>query len=164
MAKPVEKPAPQEAQQEAAPAAGPAPPATEAPPVRTNLPVATPPQPPERVPSAIAPGMVATNGIIMLLLVLVMIIALCKVFTKAGEAWWKAIIPVYNLFVLAGISGKPMWWGFLMLVPIVNIPIYFIIHIELARRFGQGVAFGLGLALVGFVFFPLLAFGNYEYS
>jgi hypothetical protein len=57
-----------------------------------------------------------------------------------------------------------MWWGFLMLIPIVNIPVVFIIHIALARRFGQGVAFGLGLALVGFVFFPLLAFGKYEYS
>jgi hypothetical protein len=160
------KPAPPEPAQQAAPAPAPepAPPATEAPPVRENLPVAQPPVLPERMPSALSPGIGSANGIIMLLLAIVMIVSLCKVFEKAGEAWWKAIIPIYNFFVLVSIAGKPMWWGFLMLIPIVNIPVVFIIHIALARRFGQGVAFGLGLVLVGFVFFPLLAFGKYEYS
>jgi len=108
--------------------------------------------------------MIVSYLIYMLLLALLMIVSLCKVFAKAGEAWWKAIIPIYNLFVLVIVSGKPWWWGLLFFVPLVNIVFIFIVHIALARRFGQGVIFGLGLALVGIVFFPLLAFGKYEYS
>jgi hypothetical protein len=158
------KPAPPEPAQQAAPAPEPAPPATEAPPVRENLPVAQPPVLPENVPSAVLPGMGSANGIVMLLLAIVMIVACCKVFEKAGVAWWKALIPIYSWFVMVIIAGKPWWWGLLILIPIVNIVIYFMINIALAKRFGQGVAFGLGLALVGFVFLPLLAFGKYEYS
>ena len=158
------KPAPPEPAQQAAPAPEPALPATEAPPVRENLPVAQPPVLPENMPSAVLPGMGSANGIVMLLLAIVMIVACCKVFEKAGVAWWKALIPIYSWFVMVIIAGKPWWWGLLILIPIVNIVIYFMINIALAKRFGQGVAFGLGLALVGFVFLPLLAFGKYEYS
>ena len=158
------KPAPPEPAQQAAPPPEPAAPATEAPPVRENLPVAQQPVLPEKVPSASLPGMGFANGIVMLLLALVMIVAFCKVFEKAGEAWWKALIPIYSWFVMVMIAGKPWWWGLLILIPIVNIFIYFMINIALAKRFGQGVVFGLGLALLGFVFFPLLAFGKYEYS
>jgi hypothetical protein len=160
------KSAPPESAQQAAPAPAqePAPPETESPPVRENLPVAQPPVLPEKMPSALSPGMGSGNGIVMLLLAIVMIVACCKVFEKAGEAWWKALIPIYSWFVMVMIAGKPWWWGLLILVPIVNIVIYFMINIALAKRFGQGVAFGLGLALVGFVFLPLLAFGKYEYS
>jgi len=160
------KPAPPEPAQQAAPAPAPepAPPATEAPPVRENLPVSQPPVLPEKMPSAVLPGMGSTNGIVMLLLAIVMIVACCKIFEKAGEAWWKALIPIYSWFVMVIIAGKPWWWGLLILIPIVNIVIYFMINIALAKRFGQGVAFGLGLALVGFVFLSLLAFGKYEYS
>lgn len=155
--------------QHAAPApaqqATPAPTApSEAQPVRENLPVAQQPVLPEKLPSAGMPAMGAANGIVMLLLAIVMIVAFCKVFEKAGEAWWKALIPIYSWFVMVIIAGKPWWWGLLILVPIVNVVIYFMINIALAKRFGQGVAFGLGLSLVGFVFFPLLAFGKYEYS
>jgi hypothetical protein len=162
---PVEvKPAPAEPAQQAAPAPKPGAPATEAPPVRENLPVAQPPVLPVTAPPAVSPGMGSANGIIMLLLAIVMIVAYCKVFEKAGEAWWKALIPIYSWFVMVMIAGKPWWWGLLILVPIVNVVIYFMINIALAKRFGQGVAFGLGLALLGFVFLPLLAFGKYEYS
>jgi hypothetical protein len=158
------KPAPPVPSQQAAPPPEPAAPATEAPPVRENLPVAQQPVLPEKMPIASLPGMGAANGIVMLLLAIVMIVSFCKVFEKAGEAWWKALIPIYSWFVMVMIAGKPWWWGLLILVPIVNVVIYFMINIALAKRFGQGVAFGLGLALVGFVFFPLLAFGKYEYS
>jgi hypothetical protein len=135
-----------------------------APSARTSLPIAKQSAFPVKEPPTISRNMVVSYMIYFLLLMILMIVALCKVFAKAGEAWWKAIIPIYNLFVLVIISGKPWWWGLLLFIPIVNIVFIFIVHIALARRFGQGVVFGLGLVLVGIVFFPLLAFGKYEYN
>lgn len=131
--------------------------------LRTSLPEAKSPMLPVKVPPTFSREMVVSYIIYALLLTILMVVAFCKVFAKAGEAWWKAIIPIYSLFVLVIIAGKPWWWGLLLFIPIVNIVFYFIVNIALARRFGQGVVFGLGLALAGIVFFPLLAFGKYEY-
>ncbi len=43
------------------------------------------------------------------------------VFTKAGEERWKSLIPIYNLYVLLRIVGRPGWWLILYLIPIVNV-------------------------------------------
>jgi hypothetical protein len=131
------------------------------PPPRTMLPLKT--APPVEPPRAVVLHGILANGAYLLVLTLIMVVSMCRVFAKAGEAWWKALIPVYGLFVFVAIAGKPWWWALLMLVPLVNIFIYFVVHIALARRFGEGTMFGFGLALVGIVFFPLLAFGKYEY-
>ena len=45
------------------------------------------------------------------------------IFTKAGEAGWKCLIPIYNLIVLLKIINKPVWWFILLLIPLVNIVI-----------------------------------------
>lgn len=102
--------------------------------------------------------------IVGLILFLVVIVSFWKVFVKAGQAGWKSLIPIYNLIVLIQIAGKPLWWLLLFLVPIVNIVFLVLLHIELAKRFGKGAVFGLGLCFLGFVFFPILAFDNSTYS
>jgi hypothetical protein len=95
----------------------------------------------------------------------VLIIAsLWKVFTKAGEPGWACLIPIYNTYILCKIAGKPGWWVILFLVPIVSIVIAFIVCIAVAERFGKGAGFGVGLALLGFIFFPILAFGDAQYQ
>ena len=85
-----------------------------------------------------------------------------KVFEKAGQPGWTAIIPLVNYFFFAMAAGKPAWWGILLFVPIVNIIVWFILCIDLSKRFGHGTGFGIGLALLGFIFFPILAFGDEE--
>ncbi len=93
----------------------------------------------------------------------VLIVATWKVFTKAGRPGWASIIPIYNVVVLLQIAGKPGWWIILCLVPLVNIVIVFIAYISLAKTFGKGAGFGVGLVLLCFVFFPILAFGDARY-
>lgn len=86
-----------------------------------------------------------------------------KVFTKAGKPGWAAIIPIYNIIVILEIVGKPIWWIVLFLVPIVNLVISIIVYIELAKSFGKGTGFGLGLVFLGPIFFPILGFGDAVY-
>ncbi len=89
--------------------------------------------------------------------------SLWKVFTKAGQPGWAALIPIYNFIVLLKIVGRPIWWIVLFLVPIVNIVVLFIIYIDLAKSFGKSAGFGVGLILLGFIFLPILAWGSATY-
>jgi hypothetical protein len=51
-----------------------------------------------------------------------------------------------------------------MLIPFVNFIIFIIISIDIAKNFGKGVGFGLGLAFLGFIFYPVLGFGSATYQ
>ncbi len=95
---------------------------------------------------------------------LLLVAANWKIFEKGGEAGWKCLIPIYNLYVLIKIAGKPGWWLLLTLIPLVGIAILLITMIALAERFDKGALFGVGLFLLGFIFFPLLAFDGSEYN
>ena len=90
--------------------------------------------------------------------------ALWKIFTKAGQPGWACIIPIYNLYVWCKIVGRPWWWILLMLIPFVNFIIAIILLIDLAKSFGKGVGFGIGLLLLPFIFFPILGFGSAQYQ
>ena len=101
--------------------------------------------------------------IIILLLIVLVYAGLWKVFEKAGVEGWKAIIPFYNLWVLAEIVGKPGWFGLLVFLPYVGIIFLFYIFYLLAKSFGKGVLFAIGLALLGIIFIPILGFGDAKY-
>ncbi|MBI3004801.1 MAG: signal peptidase I [Ignavibacteriales bacterium] len=101
--------------------------------------------------------------VICFLVLVVYVAALWKVFAKAGEPGWAAIVPIYNLVVLLKIAGKPLWWIILLIIPLVNLIIDIIVSIEIAKKFGKGVGFGLGLALLGLIFYPILGFGDAQY-
>ena len=109
-----------------------------------------------------APSPVAT--IVGLLLALLVIVAMWKVFTKAGQPGWASIIPIYNLYIWCKIVGRSGWWVLLMLIPFVNFIIMIILCIDLAKSFGKGAGFGLGIALLGIIFLPILGFGSAEYQ
>ena len=104
------------------------------------------------------------STIIALLIAVVLIVAMWKVFTKAGQPGWASIIPIYNIYIWCKIVGRPWWWILLMLIPLVNFIICIILCIDLAKSFGKGVGFGLGLALLGIIFFPILGFGSAQYQ
>jgi hypothetical protein len=101
---------------------------------------------------------------VVLLVGLVTIAGMWKTFAKAGEPGWAAIIPIYNYVVLVKISGKPMWWVVLFFIPCANIVAAILVPIAIAERFGKGAGFGIGLAFLSFIFFPLLGFGDAQYS
>ncbi len=95
---------------------------------------------------------------------ILMIAACWKIFTKAGQPGWAAIIPIYNWYILCKIVGRPGWWVILLLIPFVNFIIGIILCIDLAKSFGKGVGFGIGLILLGVIFFPILGFGSAQYQ
>jgi hypothetical protein len=114
-------------------------------------------------PSAAA-GIFGGLFMIVWIAVLVLVVAgLWKVFTKAGKPGWACLIPIYNIIVLLEIVGRPLWWFVLMLIPFVNFIVAIIVSIDVAKSFGKGTGFGLGLALLGFIFYPLLGFGDATY-
>lgn len=110
----------------------------------------------------------AIGGIIALVVQLaivgVIIAGMWKVYTKAGEPGWAAIIPIYNVVVLLKIVGRPIWWVVLFLIPVVNFIAAIIVSIDVAKSFGKGTGYGIGLALLGFIFYPLLGFGDAQYQ
>ncbi|HME09868.1 MAG TPA: DUF5684 domain-containing protein [Bryobacteraceae bacterium] len=103
-------------------------------------------------------------SVVMAMLVMaVMIASMWKVFVKAGQPGWAAVVPVYNFVVLLKIVGKPLWWIALFFVPLANFVVMILVAIELAKNFGKSTGFGIGLAFLGFIFYPILGFGGAQY-
>lgn len=98
-----------------------------------------------------------------LIVAVIVIAGMWKMFVKAGKPGWAAIIPIYNTIVLLEIVGCPIWWIILLLVPCVNVVISLIVLIDLAKSFGKGTGFDIGLWLLSFIFFPILGFGDARY-
>jgi hypothetical protein len=107
------------------------------------------------------------SGSIIILVYIVFIIFLLasmwKIFEKAGKPGWAAIVPIYNLIVLLEIVGKPSWWFLLMLIPCVNLIILIMVYHRLSLSFGKDAGFTVGLILLGFIFLPILGFGDAQY-
>jgi len=111
-------------------------------------------------------GDAAAGGIVLLIylaIIIVSIIGLWKTFSKAGQPGWAAIIPIYNVIVWLQICGRPVWWIILLFIPIVSLIIFIIMSIDLAKSFGKGAGFGIGIFLLGFIFIPILGFGSASY-
>ncbi len=106
-------------------------------------------------------------GIVLILvwlaLMVLFIAAGWKVFTKARQPGWAVIVPIYNVWVMLKIVGRPGWWIVLMLIPLVNFIIAIIVAVDLAKSFGHGVGFALGLIFLGPIFGLILGFGSSTY-
>ena len=113
---------------------------------------------------AAAAGVGIVGMLIYLLIVALLVASMWKVFAKAGKPGWAAIIPIYNSIVWVEIVGKPIWWFVLLFIPCVGVIIAIILCIELAKVFGKGAGFGLGIAFLPFIFLPMLAFSDAQYT
>lgn len=98
-----------------------------------------------------------------LLLVIAVIAGMWQIFEKAGEAGWKAIIPIYNIWVMLEIIGRPGWWVILYFIPVVGFVVWVIMMIDLAKSFDHGIGFALGLMFLPVIFVPLLGFSDMQY-
>jgi hypothetical protein len=107
-------------------------------------------------------------GLVFLLVYLGVIIALIasywKVFVKAGQPGWAAIIPIYNIYIFLKIVCRPGWWLILFIIPVVDIIVYIIVSIDIAKRFNKGTGFAIGLILLPIIFYPILGFGDATYK
>lgn len=103
-------------------------------------------------------------SMISLVISIIAIIALWRIFSKAGEAGWKAIIPIYNYYVLLKIVGRPGWWLLLLLIPFVNIIVYLLVSVDLAKSFGKSEVFGVvAIWLFSIIGYMILGFGESKY-
>jgi len=109
-------------------------------------------------------GIFSIGLIINLAIIVLFFVSLWKIFTTAGRPGWACIIPIYNAYIILQIAGKPAWWLILFLIPFVNIIIAIIASIALAKKFGKGAGFGLGLTFFSFIFYPILAFSDAQYQ
>ncbi len=111
-----------------------------------------------------AAGIGAGFMIVWLAVAIVLIVAMWKIFTKAGKPGWASIIPIYNVIVLVQIAGKPIWWFVLFLIPIVNVVVMILLTIAVAKAFGKGGGFAAGMILLPIIFYPMLGFGSATYT
>ena len=108
------------------------------------------------------PGLLIS--IVWLAVAVFMIVALWKVYVKAGKPGWGCLIPFYNIWLMFEIAGKPGWWLVFMFIPIINIVVQIVAMIGIARNFGRGGWFAAGLIFLPIIFFPILGFGEAVYS
>ena len=104
------------------------------------------------------------GSIIYLAIVVLVIAGIWKTFEKAGQPGWGSLIPIYNIYLMSQIAQKPGWWVIMFFIPLVNIVFAFMMYNEIAKKFGQGIGYTIGLFLLPFVFFPLLGFGEATYK
>ncbi len=98
-------------------------------------------------------------------IVLLMIISMWIVVKKAGRPGVSQIIPIWNVIELVRIAGKPLWWVILiLLVPIANIIMLIMTFHGISKAFGKDAGFTVGLILLPFIFWPILAFGKATYT
>lgn len=112
------------------------------------------------------PGISELTACALVLLPLLLLYKTAKwiVFVKAGRPGWAALIPFYSRYVLLDIVKKPKWWLVFMLLPPIGLVFSLIVSIRLAKAFRHGAGFALGLMCFGFIFYPILAFTEAEYS
>ena len=118
------------------------------------------------------------------------IVANWRIFTKAGEEGWKSIIPVYSDYVSYRIAWQTSYFwltfglgivascieGFansngdnallMMIVALLRIIIGLIgilYSVKLAKAFGRGIGFAIGLIFLPPIFMLILGLGDDRY-
>lgn len=116
------------------------------------------------------------------------IIANWNIFTKSGEAGWKSLIPIYGDYVSYKIAWQTsyFWLNFILgillsyvsnanlnesmflsliviLLKIALTVINIMYCVKLARAFGHGIGFSIGLILLQPIFLLILGFGSDQY-
>ena len=109
---------------------------------------------------AVAGGFFAVYLVIAIVLGALLLIANWKIFTKAGQAGWKTLIPIYNGMVLFKIIYGSMGKFFLLIIPVFGQIYYIISMFRLARVFGKGGGFGFGLWVLPTIFTLSLGFST----
>jgi hypothetical protein len=113
-------------------------------------------------------GAICAGGAVMFLLVFVVfmllpLIGVWKVFSKAGKPGWAAIIPIYNLVILMEIIGQPTSRIIWHIIPFVNIYFAIVDTLALLRTFGKDIGYLIFIMFFPYIAWPMLGFGSATY-
>jgi len=105
------------------------------------------------------------GGLLLWYIVLYVIGALAfyGIFKKANKTPWAAFVPFYNFYILLEVVGRPGWWLILYFIPFVNLVVFIIVMIDLAKSFGKGGGYAVGLIFLFWIFAMILGFGSAQY-
>lgn len=110
----------------------------------------------------------ALNGVTDVLtfaVYVVIVVALWRVFSKAGYPGWLAIIPIVNVFTLVKVAGFSAWFGLLYIVPIVGFVFHLIVSLRVGRAFGHGAVFSVFFLWIFYIIgFFVVGFGSDTYD
>lgn len=81
-------------------------------------------------------------------------------FEKHDKPGWASIVPFYNVYCLAEIAGYPGFVGFFVCIPLVGAVVGVLLALGVAKQSGRSPIFGLGLAFLPFIFYPVLGFSK----
>lgn len=114
--------------------------------------------------SAAAVGGGAFGTVLYLVIAVVAIVALWKIFVKAGEPGWAGIIPLYNTYTMVKIAGLNPWLFLLLLIPVVNVVFAIYVMIKIGEAFGKSVGWSvIFLVILSFIGMLMLGFGSETY-
>lgn len=109
---------------------------------------------------AAASGVYSIVGIVI---GVIAIVAMWKLFEKAGKPGWHSLIPFLNTWDLFDIVYGAGWKMFLTLIPVVGWIVPLCLYFRMAKAYGKDAGFGIGLVLLSPIFMLILAFGNSTY-
>lgn len=136
-------------------------------------------------------GALAVIGVFALVFIVLEIIAMWRIFKKAGKHGWAAIIPIYNQVTLFNVAGMSGWWTLAVIAfailgnlaqnisyngdstsgailsiiaGIGSLVLFIYTYIRIAKAFGKGTGFAIGLILLNPIFMMILGFGAAKYS
>lgn len=110
-----------------------------------------------------AAGVLIVYYLFFLAFMVLVLVGYWKIFTKAGKPGWACLIPFYSQYCQFEIAWGNGWLFLLTLIPCVYFVVMIIYSIKLAKAFGQGTGFGLGLFFLSPIFSLILGFGNAQY-
>ena len=106
-----------------------------------------------------SPATIITTVVITL----VILAATWKLYQKAGQPGWAAIIPIYDTYIMFKLAWGSGWMFLLLFIPIVDVVVYLMLLWKLAKAFGKGVGMFLMLLLIHPVGLMILGFGSAAY-
>ena len=83
-----------------------------------------------------------------------------KIFEKAGKKRWQSFIPIYNLVIMLDIIKLSKFYFLLLLLPITNVLIIYIMLYRLSIVFITEKKFAIGLILCAVIFLPILNYSS----
>lgn len=102
-------------------------------------------------------------SLVWLAILVLTVVAMWRLFEKAGKEGWRALVPFYNTYTLFEIAWGNGWLFLLMLVPCVNAVVLIILQIKLAKAFGKSGGFAVGLIFLNTIFMLILGLGSDQY-